>query len=154
VLITNEFHKFCWSAISGTSNDGKAPYGPKSMHIFIMSKIRHSHRKYDTEQMMWHKARAQPNQGVADRRHHFGWPAMCWRISKNCFVYMSSRGDAQGIQCPKKVQGGNLGARPSCMAGRPDKWASCTQSSARAAPYSSYKYHGAPLSRKCEESEV
>jgi hypothetical protein len=48
VLITYEFHEFCWSTISGTSDDGKAPYGPKSMPIFIMSKIRHSHRKYDT----------------------------------------------------------------------------------------------------------
>jgi hypothetical protein len=36
------------STISGTSNDAKAPYGPKSMHIFIMSQIRHSHRQYDT----------------------------------------------------------------------------------------------------------
>jgi hypothetical protein len=48
VLITNEFHEFCWSTISGISDDGKAPYGPKYMHIFIMTKIRHSHRKYDT----------------------------------------------------------------------------------------------------------
>jgi hypothetical protein len=48
VLITNEFHEFCWSIISGTSNNGKAPYGPKTMYIFIMSKIRHSHRQYDT----------------------------------------------------------------------------------------------------------
>jgi hypothetical protein len=48
VLITNEFHEFCWSTISGTSDDGKVAYRPKSMHIFIMSKIRHSHRKYGT----------------------------------------------------------------------------------------------------------
>jgi hypothetical protein len=48
VLITNEFHEFCSSTISGTSNDEKAPYGSKSMYIFIMSKISHSHRKYDT----------------------------------------------------------------------------------------------------------
>jgi hypothetical protein len=48
MLITNEFYKFCWSNISRTLNVGKAPYGPKSMHIFIMSKRRHSHRKYDT----------------------------------------------------------------------------------------------------------
>jgi hypothetical protein len=48
VLITTEFHEFCWSTISGTSDDRKIPYGPKSMHIFIMSKIRHSHRKDDT----------------------------------------------------------------------------------------------------------
>jgi hypothetical protein len=73
---------------------------------------------------MWHKARAQPSQGVAGRLHHLGRPAMCWRISKNRFVYVSNRGSAQGIQCPKAVQGGNLAAWPSCMADRPDKWAS------------------------------
>jgi hypothetical protein len=38
---------FCLFTISGTSDDGKAPYGPKSMHIFNMSKITHSHREYD-----------------------------------------------------------------------------------------------------------
>jgi hypothetical protein len=86
---------------------------------------------------MWHKARAQPSQGVTDRTHHLDWPAMCWRISKNRFVYVSSRGGAQGIQCPKVVQGGNLAARP-------DKWASCTHYSATTLSYSSYKYHGAP----------
>jgi hypothetical protein len=47
VLITNEFHEFYWSTISETSDDGKAPYEPKSMHIFNMSKIRHSYREYD-----------------------------------------------------------------------------------------------------------
>jgi hypothetical protein len=61
--------------------------------------------------MMWHKAWAQPSQGVAGRL------AMCWHISKNRFVYVSSSGGAQGIQCPKAVQGGNLGTRTSCMAG-------------------------------------
>jgi hypothetical protein len=76
-----------------------------------------------------------------------GWPAMCWCISKNHFVYMPNRGGAQGIQCPKAVQGGN-------MASQCDKWASCAQSSARALSYSSYKYHGAPPGRKCEKSEV
>jgi hypothetical protein len=102
---------------------------------------------------MWHKARAQPSQGVAGPPHHLGLPAMCWRISKYCLVYMSSRGGAQGIQCPKVVQGGNLATWPSCMAGRPEKWAPRTQSLATALPYS-YKYHGAPHDRKCEESEV
>jgi hypothetical protein len=132
VIITNEFHELCWSTISGTSDDGKAPYGPKSMHILIMSKIRHCHRKYDMRK--W---------GVVGRPHHLGQPAMCWRISKNCFVYASSRGGTQGIQCPKAMQGGNSDTRPSCMAGRPNKWASCAQSLARAPPYSSYKYHDA-----------
>jgi hypothetical protein len=54
----------------------------------------------------------------------------------------------------KAVQGGNLAAWPSCMAGRPIKWAPHAQSSATAPPYSYYKYHGAPPGRKCEESEV
>jgi hypothetical protein len=44
VLITNEFYEFCWYTILGTSDDGKAPYVPKSIHIFIISKIRHSHK--------------------------------------------------------------------------------------------------------------
>jgi hypothetical protein len=47
VLITNEFHEFCWSTILGTLDDRKVSYGPKSMHIFNMSKIRHSPREYD-----------------------------------------------------------------------------------------------------------
>jgi hypothetical protein len=98
---------------------------------------------------MWHKARAKPSQGVAGQQHHLGWLVMCWRNSENHFVYVSNRGGGQGIQCPKAVQGGNLATRPSWMAGQPDKWASRTQSSARALPYSSYKYHGAPPSIKC-----
>jgi hypothetical protein len=104
--------------------------------------------------MTWHKARAQLSQGVAGRPHHLARSAMCWRISKNHFVYVSSRCDAQGTQCPKVVQGGNLATWPSCMAGWQDKWASRTQSSARAPPFSSFKYHGAPLGRSCDESEV
>jgi hypothetical protein len=94
---------------------------------------------------MWHKARAQLCQGVVGRLHHLGRPAMCWPISKNCFVYVSSREGVEGIQCSKVVQGGNLAVRPSSMVDRCDKWASHTQSSARVLPYSSYKYHSAPL---------
>jgi hypothetical protein len=82
-----------------------------------------------------------------------GRPAMCSCISKNRFVYVSCRGGAQGIQCPKAVQGENLAAWASCMASQPDRWAPGAQSSATAQPYS-YKYHGAPPGRKCEESEV
>jgi hypothetical protein len=83
-----------------------------------------------------------------------GRPAMCWRIFKTHFAYVFNRGGAQGIQFPKAVQGGNLAAQPSCMAGRPDKWTSRAQSSARASPYSSDKYRHALPGRKCEESEV
>jgi hypothetical protein len=78
---------------------------------------------------------------------------MLAHLQKKCFVYVSSKGGAQGIQCPKVVQGENMAARPSSMVGWPDKWASHAQSSAIAPPYSSYKFHGAP-SKKCEESEV
>jgi hypothetical protein len=78
---------------------------------------------------MWNKARTQPSQGVADRPRVGTFP-------KNCFVYLCRRGGAQGIQCPKAMQVGNLAARPSCMIGQPDKWASCAQSLARAPPYS------------------
>jgi hypothetical protein len=154
VLITNEFHKFCWFDLSLTSDDEKAPYGPKSIHILILSKTRGVHGQYDMKEMTWHKAWAQPSQGVAGRPHHLGRPTMCWCISKNHFVNVSSRGGAQGIQCPKVMQGRNLAARPSCMADRPDKWASCAQSSAKAPPYSSYKFHHAPPGRKCEESDA
>jgi hypothetical protein len=48
----------------------------------------------------------------------------------------------------------NVAARPRFMVDWPNKWASRTQSLARAPPYSSYKYLGAPPGRKCEESEV
>jgi hypothetical protein len=47
------------------------------------------------------------------------WPTghVLEHLQKKCFVYVSSRGGAQGIQCPKVVKGEKLAARP-------DKWAS------------------------------
>jgi hypothetical protein len=103
---------------------------------------------------MWQKAQSQPSQGVIDQPHHLGRPAMCWRIYQNHFVYVSIEGGAQGIQCPKAVQRGNLVAWLSCMTDRPDKWAPRAESSATAPTYSSYKCHGATLGKKCKESEV
>jgi hypothetical protein len=47
-----------------------------------------------------------------------------------------------------------LVTRPSCLADRLDKWAPHTQSLATTPSYSSYKYHGVPPDKKCEESEV
>jgi hypothetical protein len=93
-------------------------------------------------------------QSVGSTEPRSGRPATCWRISKNCFAYLSIRGGAQGIQYPKAVQGGNLATRPNYMAGRPNKWAPSAQSSATAPPNSSYKNHGAPPGRKCAECEV
>jgi hypothetical protein len=75
---------------------------------------------------MWHKAQAQPSQGVVSRPHNLGRLTMCWHIFKNYFAYVSSRGGAQGIMA-------KLHGQP------PDKWASHAQSSARPPPYSSYK---------------
>jgi hypothetical protein len=80
VLITNEFHKFFRSTISGTSDDGydmssmsfvDRPYGPKSIHILIMSKISGVHRQYDMEGRC-DKARAQPTQSGASQPHTLG----------------------------------------------------------------------------------
>jgi hypothetical protein len=135
VIITNKFHEFYWSTISGTSDDGKAPYGPKSMHFFIMSKIRHSHRKYDMRK--WHGTKHGLNRAKV-------WPAghvlvhfkklFCLRVQQRlCSRYPMPTGGAR-----RKL------GRPAKLHGRPDKWASCAQSLVRAPPYSSYKYHGAP----------
>jgi hypothetical protein len=66
VLITNEFHEFCSFTFSGTSDDEKASYGPKSLHIFIMSKIGHSHRQCGTKRRCGTKP--VPNRAK-------GWPA-------------------------------------------------------------------------------
>jgi hypothetical protein len=77
VLITNEFNEFCWSTISGKLDDEKAPYGPKSMHIFIMSKIRHSHRKYDTRK--WCGTKHGLNRAKVWLTNHItlvGWPCV------------------------------------------------------------------------------
>jgi hypothetical protein len=96
---------------------------------------------------MWHKAQAQPSQGVAGRPCVGTFPKPIFTTSQSKLV--------RGVSnVGKAVQEGNLAARPSCMAGRPIKWAPCTQSSATALPYSSYKYHSAPPGKKCEESEV
>jgi hypothetical protein len=80
VLITNEYHELCWSIILGTSDDEKASYGPKSMHIFNMSKIRHSHREYDTRG--WCGTKPGPNRSkVGPTAPLHGWPARCWCFS-------------------------------------------------------------------------
>jgi hypothetical protein len=100
---------------------------------------------------MWHKAWTQSSQGVTGRPHHLGRLTMCWRISKNL---LSTCPEEVVLKVSNAQRRGNLAASPSCMVGQLDKWASCDQSSARAPPYSSYKYHDAPTGRKCEESEV
>jgi hypothetical protein len=40
VLITNEFHEFCWFTILGTSDDRKPSYGPKSIISSLCPKPR------------------------------------------------------------------------------------------------------------------
>jgi hypothetical protein len=96
---------------------------------------------------MWHKAQAQLSQGVADRAYVGMFP-------KTIFTTCQSKSVRGVSNVEKAVQGGNLAARPSCMASRLVNWAPRAQSSAVAPPYSSYEYHGAPPSRRCEESEV
>jgi hypothetical protein len=154
VLITNEFHELCWSTISGTSNDGKAPYGSKSIHILIMSKTRGVHGQYDTKGQRGTRPRpSQPKVGLTGPTPLAGWPGP-GTFPKTIFTTCQSKSIRGVSNMGKVVKQLNVAARPSFMADRPDKWASHVQSSSRAQPYSSYKYPRAPPGRKCEESEV
>jgi hypothetical protein len=153
VLITNEFHEFCWSTISWTSNDRKEPYGPKSIRILIISKIRGFYGQYDTKgrhgigpKPSWIKVRPVGPTPLASRPVP---SAFLETVVTTC----QSKSVSGVSNVAKMVEQLNLAAWPSCMAGRPDKWASHGQSSTRAPSYS-YKNPHAPPSRECEESEV
>jgi hypothetical protein len=144
VLITNEFHKFCWSTITGTSDDGKALYGSKSIHILIMSKTRGVHGQYDMKG--WCGTRPGPSRpkvgptgptSLADRPGPGVFP-------KTFFTMCQSKSVRGVSNVGKAVEWLNVAAQP-------DKWVSHHQSSAREPPYSSYKYPGAPPGRKCEK---
>jgi hypothetical protein len=154
VLITNEFHEFCWSTITGTSNERKVPYGLKSIHILIMSKTRGVHRQYDTKgQCGTRPGSGQPKVGPVGPTPLAGLPGP-GIFPKTIFTRCQNK-LLRGVSNVEKVMEWlNVATRPSFMAGQPDNWASRTQSFAGAPPYSSYKYPGAPLGRKCEESEV
>jgi hypothetical protein len=154
VLITNEFHEFCWSTISEISDDGKAPYGPKFIHILIMSKTRGVHVQYDMK-------------GWCGKRPEPSWPKVGpgsptplavrpspGQFPKTIFTTCQSKSVRGVSNVGNAMERLNLAAQPSCMVGRPDKWASRAQCSARAPPYSSYKNHHAPPGSECEESEV
>jgi hypothetical protein len=145
MLITNEFHEFCWSIITGTSDDGKAPYGPKINTYLNYVQNQGCARTIWHEGTMWHKARAQLTQSGAGRPHTRGRQARSWHIS--IFTTCQSK-SVRGVSNVEKAM------ERLNVAVRPDKWASRAQSSARALSYSSYKYPSAPPGRKCEESEV
>jgi hypothetical protein len=154
VLITNEFHKFCWSTITGTSEDGKAPYGPKSIHFLIMSKTSSVHGQYDTKGRRGTRPRpSQPKVGPTGPTP-LAAPPSPGVFPKTIFTTCQSKSVRGVSNVGKAVERLNVAARPSFLAGQHDKWSSPAQSSDRALPYSSYKYPGAPPSRKCEESEV
>jgi hypothetical protein len=148
VPVTNDFHEFCWSTISGTLDDRKTPHGTKFMHIFIMYKIRHIHIQYDTRK--WRGIKHRLNRAKV-------WPAghitladrpCVGTFPKIVFTTCQSKSVGGVSNVGNIVQGGNLVARPSCMASRLVKWAPCAQSSATTPPYSSYKYQGAPSRQK------
>jgi hypothetical protein len=139
--------------LPGKSDDRKAPYGPKSIHILIMSKTRGVHGQYDTKGRRGTKlGPSQPKVGstgptpLASQTGPSVFP-------KTVFTMCQSKSVRGVSNVGKAVERLNVAARPSFMAGRLDKWASRTQSSTRAPPYS-YKYPGAPLGRKCEKCEV
>jgi hypothetical protein len=154
VLITNEFHEFCWSTILWTSDNGKVLYGPKSIHILIMSKPRGVHRQYDMKGRCGTKpGPSWPNVGSAGPTPLASRPGP-GTFPKTIFTTCQSKSVRGVSNVGNAVEWLNLAVGPICMATRPDKWASRTQSSARAPPYSTYKYPHAPPSRECEESEV
>jgi hypothetical protein len=154
VLITNKFHEFCWFTFSGTSDDGKAPYGPKSIHILIMSKTRGVHGQYDMRGRRGTRfGPSRPKVGpvgptpLASRPGPGAFPKAIFTMCQSKLVRRVSN-------VGKGVEWLNLAIRPSCMVGWPDKWTSHAQSSTRTPSYSSYKNPHAPPRRGCQESEV
>jgi hypothetical protein len=123
---------------SGTSDDEKALYGPKFIHILIMSKIRGVHGQYDTKGRRGTRlGPSQPKVGPAGQ--------VLLHLQKTVFTTCQSKSIRGVSNVEKAVERLNLAARPSCMVGQPDKWISRAQSSVRAPHYSSYKYPHAPL---------
>jgi hypothetical protein len=119
-----------------------------------MSKTKDVHGQYDTKGRRGTRpGPSRPKVGpasptsLADRPGPGVFP-------KTIFTTCQSKSVRGVSNVGKAVEQLNLTARPSFMAGWPNKWASHAQSSARAPSYSSYKYRGAPPDRKCEESEV
>jgi hypothetical protein len=96
---------------------------------------------------MWHKGHVQPTQCGAGRPGPGVFP-------KTIFTMCQSKSVRGVPNVGKAVEQLNVAVRLSFMAGRLVKWASHAQSSARALPYSSYKYTSAPPGRKCQQSEA
>jgi hypothetical protein len=100
-----------------------------------MSKIRHSHRKYDTRK--WCGTKHGLNRAKV-------WPTgHITLVGRPC---VGAFPKTILSRCPEEVVLKVSNSQRQCKEETwpPDKWASCTQSSARGPPYSSYKYHGAP----------
>jgi hypothetical protein len=117
VLITNEFHEFCRFTISGTSDDGKTSYGLKSMHIIIVSKIRHSHRQVRG----WHGTMSGPNRakvGLAGPTSLAGRPGF-GIFFENHFIHVSREVGGVGQWRPKSVKAEKVDWLATCTAGRP-----------------------------------
>jgi hypothetical protein len=148
VLITNEFHEFCWSTISGTSDDRKASYRSKSMHIFNMSKIRCSHREYDTRG--WCGTKPKPNRAKVGPAGWLGVGA----FSNSSLLTCQGR-SVHGVsnaqsRCGHETWPPSHPSWPTSLTSGPPEphflpkhWLN-----------PQYKYPRTPPSRKCEESEV
>jgi hypothetical protein len=88
LLLTSSM-SFCCFTILGTSDDRKALYGPKSIHIFIMSKTRGSHRQFDMRRRRGTKPG--PNQTKVGRpAPPLGWPARVWCLFKTLLQHVST----------------------------------------------------------------
>jgi hypothetical protein len=87
----------------------KASYGPKSIHIFIMSKSKGHHKQYDMRGQRGQSGAGRPRFGV---------------FSKSTFTTCQAKSARRESKVGKTVQQQNLATRPTKSAGRPDKWAS------------------------------
>jgi hypothetical protein len=70
---------------------------------------------------MWHKAQAQPSQGVAAGHFTLSCRPCVGTFPKTVFTMCQSKLVIGVSNVRKVVQGGNMATQPSCMAGRPVK---------------------------------
>jgi hypothetical protein len=114
--------------LQGTSDDGKAPYGPKSIHILIMSKTRGVHGQYDTKgRCDTRPGPSRPKVGPVDQP--------CPGVFPNTVFTTCQSKSVRGVSNVEKVvERLNVATWPSIIVGWPNKWASHAQSSARSPP--------------------
>jgi hypothetical protein len=96
---------------------------------------------------MCHKAQAQPNQGVVGRSCVGAFPRT---VLSMCLAEAVLKVSNAQQHCKEETWPLGQVAWPTGLISEPPR----AQSSATTLTYSSYKFHGAPPIRRCEESEI